>query len=354
MTHESSSNKACVLMKAMTIEIKDVPIPPVNKDDVKVKLEATGICGTDMHIYRHFGVGREIMTDPVVLGHESVGTVVQVGENVKDVSVGDRVAIEPFFSCRKCFNCKRGKTNLCKTFRQAGFMEVQGTLSQYYVCESDFLVKVPDSVSWEEGGCIQPLAVAIQIAKRAKFGAGQTLAVFGCGPLGCLIMAVARAYGVSKILAFDISQKRVDFAKSLWADYAALSPVRPGDQDILEWADAFKMQSMADAGLESWGVDIAVEASGAEACMAAGMSFVHPGGTYVQAGLGRPLNTFPTSMIVVKELDVIGSVRYTVGCFQTAIELIASGKINLKPMITAVFPLSKSVEALECVMQERT
>ncbi len=92
-------------------------------------------------------------------------------------------------------------------------------------------------------------------------------------------MAVARAYGVSKILAFDISQKRVDFAKSLWADYSAVSPVRLADQDILEWADAFKMQSMTDAGLETWGVDIAVEASGAEACMAAGMSFVHPGGT---------------------------------------------------------------------------
>ncbi|TRM64280.1 GroES-like protein [Schizophyllum amplum] len=344
----ASTNNACLLMKAMTVEIQDIAMPQVGADDVLVKVESTGLCGSDLHNYNHGGFGKPI-TEPLVLGHESAGTVSAVGAGVSDFKIGDRVAIEPTMFCRKCFNCKTGKTNVCRQFRQASMAPTHGTLAQYYACDADFLVKIPENVSWEEAGCIQPLAVAVQLAKRAQFSAGQTIAVFGCGPLGCLVMATARAYGVSKILAFDISQSRVDFAKKLWADYAAVSLARPEGQEYPEWAEAFKAQALAAAGVDSWGVDIVVEAAGAEPCMHAGMAFVHSGGTYVQAGLGRPINAFPTFSIVAKELNVLGSVRYTAGCFQTAIDLIARGCIDLKPMITAVFPMSKSKEALEAV-----
>ncbi|KAK0195023.1 GroES-like protein [Armillaria mellea] len=345
------SNKACVLVGPKMFEFRDVPIPSIGRHDVMIRVEASGICGTDITIYKNFGLGRETLTKPVVMGHEAAGVVVQVGEAVGDVAVGDRVAIEPFFFCKRCHNCKTGRTNLCKTPRQAGFGDVQGILSQYYVCESDFVIKFPESVSWEEAGCIQPLAVAVQLAKRAKFAAGQTVAIFGCGPLGCLVMAVARAYGVSKILAFGRSKARVDFAKKMWADYAVVSPPLDEGQDVINWAEAFKTVAMEEAGIDSCGVDIAVEATSAEAYVHAGMAFLHPGGTYVQAGIGRPINSFPIFTIVAKELDVIGTVRYTAGCFRTAIDLLASGKIDLKPMITAVFPLSKAAEALECAMK---
>ena len=160
----STTNFACVLMKPMTVEVKEVPIPFLSKDDVKVRVESTGLCGTDVRsprnarvrltnsfqltIYKNFGVGKELMTEPVVLGHESAGVVVEVGKNVQSVSVGDRVAIEPFFFCRKyysfspytydhtyassrCNNCKIGRTNLCTTFRQAGFRDVQGSMSSF-------------------------------------------------------------------------------------------------------------------------------------------------------------------------------------------------------------------------------
>ncbi|KAK0498377.1 hypothetical protein EDD18DRAFT_1351062 [Armillaria luteobubalina] len=344
-----SPNKACMLLKADTVEIRDAPIAEVGKDDVLIRVEATGICGSDLHNYSHGGVGKDLIKEPLILGHESAGIVVEVGSAVTDVAVGDRVAIEPTMFCRKCHNCKTGKTNVCRNFRQASLSPTQGTLCQYYVCDADFAVKIPASISWEQAGCIQPLAVAIQLAKRAKFGAGQTVAVFGCGPLGCLVMATARAYGVTKILAFDISQRRVDFAKKLWADYAVLSPKVGQGQDYSEWAEGFKASALKEAGVDSWGVDISVEASGAEVCMHAGITFVHSGGTYVQAGLGRAVNSFPTFQVVAKELDVIGSVRYTAGCFKTAIDLMESGKIDLEPMITAVFPLSRSKEALEAV-----
>jgi len=180
-------------------------------------------------------------------------------------------------------------------------------------------------------------------------------------------MATAKAYGVSKILAFDISPSRVEFARKSGADYASLPLTRPEGGDDFEWAENFKAEALKAAGVDSWGVDVVVEASGAPASMAAGMSFVHNGGTCersylftrpseisdclsdVQAGLGPMFNKFPTFLIVAKEIDVIGSVRYTAGCFQTAIDLMASGKIDMKPLITSTYPLSKSVEALEAV-----
>ncbi|KAF9036043.1 GroES-like protein [Hymenopellis radicata] len=342
------SNKACVLLSANTVDIREMPLSAVGKDDVMIKVESTGICGSDLHNYSHGGVGTPI-TEPLILGHESAGTIVEVGSAVTGFALGDRVAIEPTMYCRKCHNCKTGKTNVCRSFRQASLAPTQGTLAQYYVCDADFAIKIPDAITWQEAGCIQPLAVAVQLAKRAKFAAGQTIAVFGCGPLGCLVMATARAYGVSKILAFDISKKRVDFAKKLWADYAVVSPKAAEGQDYAGWAEQFKADALNAAGVDSWGVDVAIEASGAEPCMHAAMTFTRSGGTYVQAGLGRAVNSFPTFQIVAKELDVVGSVRYTSGCFKVAIDMMAQGKIDLKPMITAVFPLSRSKEALEAV-----
>jgi len=155
------------------VEIRDVPLLPVGDGDVLVKVEATGICGSDLHTYSHGGVGHSFIKEPQVLGHESAGTVVQVGADVTDLKVGDRVAIEPTRFCRKCYNCRIGKTNVCRFFKQASMPGNPGTLSQYFACESDLAVKIPESLSWEEAGCIQPLAVAIQartFLSRANIG----------------------------------------------------------------------------------------------------------------------------------------------------------------------------------------
>ncbi|KAJ7598516.1 GroES-like protein [Mycena floridula] len=349
MAFTSPTNYACTLLKPMTIEIRDIPMPLVGPDDVLVQVYSTGICGSDLHNYTHGGVGKNLITEPLVIGHESAGIIVQVGEAVTRIAVGERVAIEPTMFCHTCHNCKAGKTNICRNVRQASMSPTQGTLAQYYACPSEYIVKLPDSISWEIAGCIQPLAVAVQLAKRAGFAEGKSIAVFGCGPLGCLVMAVAQAYGASKILAFDILPKRVGFAKNHWADYATVSLKMLEGESYEDWAQRFKLDALEAAGLDTWGVDIAVEASGVEPCMHAGMTFLHPGGTYVQAGLGHSVTTFPTLQIVAKELDLVGTVRYTAGCFQAAIDLLSSGKVDLKSMVTAVFPLAKSVEALEAV-----
>ncbi|KAF5370065.1 hypothetical protein D9758_001384 [Tetrapyrgos nigripes] len=338
------ANYACVLTGPKTVQIQNLPIPSVGPEDVLVQIEATGICGTDLHLYNDFGFGKFRIPGPSVLGHEAAGTIVQVGENVKDRAIGDRVCIEPTIFCRKCYNCKSGRPNICPAFKLAGLAPTPGTLShRLHLASGHFRAGNPNPFSRMNVKHTD----SSQIAKRAKFGPGQTVAVFGCGPLGALVMATAKAYGLSKVLAFDISAKRVEFVTKHYADYGALSLQKEENEDYTSWAEKFKAETMKDAGIEPWGVDIVVEASGAEACMHAGIGFLRPGGTYVAAGLGKEINTFPTVQIVTKELDVVGSVRYTVGCFQTAIDLVSSGRVDLKPLVTAQFPISRSAEALE-------
>ncbi|WVQ78502.1 hypothetical protein IAT38_000588 [Cryptococcus sp. DSM 104549] len=345
----ASTNRGCMLLKPKVIEIQDMGMPSVGPEDVLVECISTGICGSDVHNYTNGGIGTDLVKAPLCLGHETSGVISQVGENVKDFVVGQKVAIEPGIPCRLCSHCKNGRTNLCYNLKHCSLPPTHGSLCQYYATHSSHIVPIPEGISWEEAGSIQPLAVAVNLARRAGFTAGQTLAISGCGPLGLLVMAVAKAYGVSKILAFDISESRVKFAKEYIADFAAVSPKMKEGQDITAWSMEMKKDMLAAAGVSPAGVDVVVEASGAEACMHAGIEMVHSGGTYVQAGLGKPITTFPTLKITSKELTVVGSVRYTGDCFETAIDMMARGAVNLKPLITKTYPLTKSEEAFEAV-----
>lgn len=192
-------------------------------------------------------------------------------------------------------------------------LQQRAALSQYYACDADYVVKIPDSISWEVAGCIQPLAVAVQVSVPAcrchpwfmSFSAFQTCrsrcrtdarrfvsllvartedllirsSRSGCGPLGCMVMALARAHGVSKIVAFDLIPKRVAFAKAQWADYAAVPPKREDGAEYHDWANAYKERALTEAGVDTFGVDVAVDAAGAEEVIHAGIAFVRPGGT---------------------------------------------------------------------------
>ncbi|KAK8858800.1 hypothetical protein IAR55_003030 [Kwoniella newhampshirensis] len=345
------TNRGCMLLKPKTIEIQDIGVPQIGPDEVLVQCISTGICGSDVHNYTNGGIGTDLVKAPLCLGHETAGLVAQVGSNVKDFVLGQKVAIEPGIPCRLCAHCKHGRTNLCYNLKHASLPPTHGSLCQYYATHQSHLVPIPEGISWEEAGSIQPLAVAVQLARRAHFTAGQTVAVFGCGPLGLLVMAVARAFGVSKILAFDISGKRVKFAKDYIADFTAVSPPLSDGQDLTSWSISLKQEMLAAAGIDPKGVDVVVEASGAEPCMHAGIEILHTGGTYVQAGLGKPITSFPTLKITSKELTVVGTVRYTGDCFETAIGMMASGAVDLKPLITKTYPLTKSIEAFEAVRE---
>ncbi|KAG2416524.1 hypothetical protein HFD88_007739 [Aspergillus terreus] len=341
-------NTSCVLVEKRRISIEPIPMPILQPDGVLVKVIANGICGSDMHVYLSGGIGGRGAYGRTVMGHEAAGEVIAVGEYVTTHKPGDRVA----------------------DVRYCGAPRNHGSLSRHVMSPS--VADDNNCVSWEEAGSIQPLAIGIQIGKRADLRAHQTVAIFGCGPIGLITAAVAHAYCAAKIIAFEINPSRVTFAKEYRSPMTGrpiidrvyqIEPIPTGDgpvQDAEEqtpgdakWEHAKKRMDaiIQECGFSAeQGVDRVIEASGAEDAMLHGVALCKQGGVFLQVGLGHiQTHTFPMVAVTNKELDVRGITRYTASCFPSAIDLLSRGVVDLKPLITAQFPLSRAKEAFEAV-----
>lgn len=317
--------------------------------DVRVHVEQTGICGSDVHYWQRGRIGDFILQSPIVLGHESSGTVVEVGSKVKNVGKGDRVAIEPGVPCRRCDRCRSGFYNLCDDTVFAATPPHDGTLQRYYTVASDYVYPIPDHMTAEEGALVEPVAVAVQIAKVADLRAGQKIVVFGCGPIGVLCQAVAKASGASKVIGVDLSTTRAKFAKDFAADdvYVSTKPPAAG-QDPVDTSRSVAKDIIETFALGD-GADVVLECTGAEPCIQAGVFAAKKGGTFVQAGMGKENIVFPITTACIRALTVKGSIRYTTGCYPRAIELISSGKIDAKRLITHRYKFDDAVDAFETV-----
>lgn len=321
----------------------DRPKPSLSSPhDVIVAVNYTGICGSDVHYWHHGAIGHFVVKDPMVLGHESAGTVIETGADVSDLKVGDRVAIEPGYGCRRCTDCRAGKYNLCEKMIFAATPPYDGTLTGLWASPADFCYKLPESVSLQEGALIEPLAVAVHIVKQAKVQPGQSVVVMGAGPVGLLCAAVAKAYGASKVVSVDIVQSKLDFAKEFASTHTYLSQRIAPEEN----AKAIREQ----VGLPK-GADVVIDASGAEPSIQTSLHTVRVGGTYVQGGMGKSDITFPIMALCLKEVTAHGSFRYGPGDYELAIELVASGKVDIKKLITTVVPFDKAEEAFKKVQE---
>ncbi|KAF2767022.1 putative xylitol dehydrogenase [Teratosphaeria nubilosa] len=319
-------NLSFVLQKPGEVQFEDRPIPKLASPyDVIVNVRFTGICGSDVHYLQHGAIGPFVVKKPMVLGHESSGVITAVGDSVKSVKVGDRVAMEPGIPCRRCVRCKDGKYNLCVDMRFAATPPIDGTLAKYYALPEDFCYKLPEDVSLEEGALMEPLAVGVHITRQAAVKPGDSVVVFGAGPVGLLCMAVVKAYGASKIVAVDINEERVNFAKTYAASHAYVARKEPAPESA---------QHIIESGDLGHGADVAIDASGAEPCIQTAIHVLRTGGTYVQGGMGRPDITFPIGAMGAKELNVKGSFRYTSGDYATALALLTSKRLSVKELIT--------------------
>jgi len=276
----------------------------------------------------------------MVLGHESSGIIAEVGDKVKSVKVGDRVAMEPGIPCRRCVRCKEGKYNLCVDMAFAATPPYDGTLAKYYILPEDFCYKLPDSVSLEEGALMEPLAVGVHVTRQAEIKPGQSVVIFGAGPVGLLCCAVARAYGADKIVAVDINEERLKFAKEYAATHTVVSQ-RESAPD-----SAARIIKAADLDV---GADVCIDASGAEPCIQAGIHVLRTGGTYVQAGMGKSDITFPIGAMGAKELNVKGSFRYNSGDYKTALDLIVSGRLSVKELVSGKVKFTEAEQAFNDV-----
>lgn len=338
------SNLSFVLNKPHDVEFQERPIPTLRSpDEVLVAVNYTGICGTDVHYWMHGRIGDAVVTDPMVLGHESSGTVVEVGHNVKTLKKGDRVAIEPGYPCCHCVHCMAGHYNLCPEMRFAATPPDDGTLTGFWAAPANFCYRLPDKVSLQEGALIEPLAVGVHIVRQARVTPGQSVVVMGAGPVGLLCAAVARAFGAAKVVQVDIVQSKLDFALGFAATHAYISQRASPEQN------AHSIIALAGLGA---GADVVIEASGAEPSIQAALHAVRAGGTYVQGGMGKTGNiAFPIMGLCLKEVTARGSFRYGSGDFRLAIELVAMGKVDLKKLVTGVVPFEQAEEALKMVRE---
>ncbi|KAJ7179028.1 xylitol dehydrogenase [Mycena filopes] len=346
-----SDNPSFVLKAIEDVVYEQRPIPEISGDQVLVQVKKTGICGSDVHYLVHGRIGDFIVNNPMVLGHESAGIVSKVGPNVKHLKVGDRVAVEPGATCRACDACKAGRYNLCPDIVFAATPPYDGTLGRFYRVPADLAYLLPDGVSLEDGAMMEPLAVGVHsVSNLGGFRANQSIAIFGCGPVGLLCMAVAKSLGATRIIAVDIVPSRLEFAKEYAATHTYVPiPSNDGESKIdysKRNADAMKEQlGIEDRGSKA--IDLVIDASGAEVSIQTAFHVVKTGGTFVQVGMGNPNVTVNLSMLMVKELVYKGSFRYGPGDYPLAIALVAQGKINLKPLVTHRFAFNDAITAFQ-------
>lgn len=311
---------------------REVPQPADN--EVLVKLEYVGICGSDMHYYETGRIGDYVVKPPFVLGHEPGGVVVEVGKNVKHLKIGDRVALEPGKTCGHCEYCKEGKYNLCPDVVFFATPPVDGVFQEYVAHEAALCFKLPDNVDTMEGALIEPLAVGFHAANQGGAHAGQTAVVFGAGCIGLVSMMALKAEGVSKVYVVDIMQKRLDKALEL----GATGVINSMDKNV---------QDEISRLTEGKGVDLVIETAGMEITTRQAIHIAKKDSTIVLVGYSKTGEmTLPLSLALDKELTFKTVFRYR-HIYPMAIEAVASGKVNLKGIVSNVFSFDDIQNAMD-------
>lgn len=301
---------------------REIPQPADN--EVLVKLEYVGICGSDMHYYETGRIGDYVVEPPFVLGHEPGGVVVEIGKNVTHLKVGDRVALEPGKTCGHCEYCREGKYNLCPDVVFFATPPVDGVFQEYVVHEAALCFKLPENVDTLEGALIEPLAVGFHAANQGGAHAGQTAVVFGAGCIGLVSMMALKAEGVSRVYVVDIMQKRLDKAMEL----GATGVINSMNTDVQEEIGRLT---------EGKGVDLVIETAGMEVTTRQAIHVTKKGATIVLVGYSKTGEmTLPLSLALDKELTFKTVFRYR-HIYPMAIEAVASGKVNLKGIVSNIF-----------------
>lgn len=324
--------RASVLHGAKDLRIESRSISPPGATELQVSIRSTGLCGSDLHYYRHNRNGDIIVQEPLSLGHESAGVVVGVGSDVKNFSIGDKVALEVGQPCETCERCKEGRYNICKSMRfrssAKSFPHAQGTLQDRINHPAAWCHKLPENMSLDLGALLEPLSVAIQAAKRAQLQAGATVLVFGAGAVGLLVAAMAKISGAGTVVIADIDQGRVDFAvKNHFADRAFTVPMKRGNtiEEQLELAKetaaAIGKTPKGSAG-DIGEVDATFECTGVPSCVQASIYATRPGGKMLLIGMGTPIQTLPISAAALREVDILGVFRYA-NTYPTGIEVVS-------------------------------
>jgi L-idonate 5-dehydrogenase len=327
--------KAAVIHAARDLRIEGTAPPTPGRHEVAVRIRAGGICGSDLHYYQDGGFGTVRIKEPFIPGHEIAGEVQEVGNAVTRVRPGDRVVVNPSRPCGHCRYCLEGQARHCLDMRFFGsamrFPHVQGGFREVLVCAEEQAVPIPEGLSMELAAFAEPLSVCLHGGTQAGPLLGRRVLVTGTGPIGALAVLVARHAGAREVVATDLADKPLALARQIGADLAINMRTEP------EGLDRFK----ADKGY----FDVVFEASGSGAALTSALDVARPGAVIVQLGLGGAMQ-LPINTLVAKEIQMRGTFRFDME-FEWAVAFLASGAIDVSPLLTEVIPLDEAVRAFE-------
>ena len=323
--------QALVLEDVRSLQLRDVPTPELGPNDVLVQVKACGICGSDVHGYDG-STGRRI--PPLVMGHEAAGLIAKIGTGVHSVQLGDRVTFDSTVSCGECRFCSMGDVNLCDSRQvlgvSCGEYSRNGAFAEYVAIPEHILYALPETFAFEEAALIEAVSIAVHAAKITHITPGSTAVVIGAGMIGLLAVQAFRVYGCTAILAVDLEESKLALARQLGADQTFLAT----DPDLL---------AKLNAATGGHGPDIAVEVVGAQKSILTAIESVRRGGTVTLIGNLAPSVEIPLQTVVTRQLRLLGSCA-SAGEYRECIELMASGAINVHPLISALAPLGEGAQ----------
>ena len=317
--------RASFLDKNLKIYTEDIEVPQLDSDQVLVRVESVGICGSDVHYYKHGSIGPYIVEKPIILGHELSGVITAVGSGVAKERIGSRVAVEPQRACKVCKQCKAGRYNLCPEIEFYATPPIDGAFCEFVKIQSDFAYDIPSNISFDAAALIEPMSVCIWAAQKARIEEGTTVLIAGAGPIGVVMAQVARAFGASEVVVTDVVDHRLEFVKK----YGATRTI-----------------NTASRTLGSKKFDVFVDACGVPAAVHAGILATGPAGRVLLVGLGSDEMMMPVSHIQNNEIIVTGVFRYT-NTWPIGIEFLATGKVDLDAIVTHHFGLNEVEEGLK-------
>lgn len=337
----SNMMKTAVMTDLMKIEIQEREIPAPKEDKVLVKVEYVGICGSDLHYYEFGRISDFIMKPPFVLGHEAAGVVTAKGARVDHLDIGDRVALEPGKTCGHCDACKEGTYNLCNDVIFFATPPVDGVFQEYVTHEANLCFKLPDNMSAMEGALIEPLAVGIHAANQGAAHLGQTAVLTGAGCIGLVTLLALKAMGVDQVIVVDVVAKRLAKALELGAD----AVINGAEKDTVE--EILKLTG-------GKGQDIGIETAGTQITAGQLLKAAKKGSTIVFVGYSANGDmNLPMGTALDKELNMKTVFRYR-NIYPAAIEAVASGKIDIKNIVSHMFTLEDIQNALDSCVKNKT
>ena len=327
--------KAAYLEGIADIRVRECAIPEPAAHEALIRVRSVGICASDIHYFEHGRIGRFVVEQPLILGHEPSGEVVAVGAGVGHLAPGDRVSIEPGVPCLACGHCQAGRYNLCPDVVFMATPPVHGAFAEYVVHPAARCFKIPDGMSYDAAALIEPLSVGIYAVERGRAVLGDRAAVLGAGPIGLMTLLSLKCQGIDAVTVIDVVDFRLRKARELGAAHT----VNAREVDVTaELADSF---------------DVVFETAGAPATVVQTIRLAARGGRVVLVGLS-PDDTAPidTNQIIDKGLDVMGVFRYA-HTWPKAIELVASGRVNLEPLVSAHYALEDVQEAVDFARERK-